>query len=254
MAGLLSGCWAPEGAHRAISGVSHLGVRSGVASGSIDPRATGQPRMAGIASDRRLKGSALGGAAAPSSPCARRSARRRGCHRAAGQAALLQVALVVLLGPVEVRGGRDLGYHRLAVSGLLALPGGQGGGLLLGRVEEDRRAVLRTAVGTLAVELRGVVELPEHDEQLVVGDPLGVELDLDDLRVAGAPRAHLLVARVLERAAEVADGGADHAGRVGELDFDLPEEPGYEWQHLDHAAAFDASGRPSVAFTVLAFP
>src|SRR5205807_3639237 len=83
---------------------------------------------------------------------------------AGGLAALLQVLLVVVLGPVE--GGRrdDLGDDRAAEGPLaLQLPlRGQGRRLLLGIVKEDRRAVLRADVRALAIRGRGIVILPEH--------------------------------------------------------------------------------------------
>jgi hypothetical protein len=80
---------------------------------------------------------------------------------AACLAALFQVALVVLLGAPEGLGGLDLGDDAL---GLEAAFGGElldlGASLrlLLGRVEEDGRAVLRAPVRALAVEGGGVVE------------------------------------------------------------------------------------------------
>ena len=60
--------------------------------------------------------------------------------------------------------------------------------LLLGRVEEDGRAVLRADVGPLAVQLRRVVAVPEDVEQRVVRDHRRVVVHLDDLGVAGRRR------------------------------------------------------------------
>ena len=79
--------------------------------------------------------------------------------------------------------------------------------LLLVRRVEQRRPILRADVGALAVECRRVVVGPEDVEQLLVGDAVGVVLDLDDLGVAGAVGADVLVGGVGEGAAHVADRG-----------------------------------------------
>ena len=82
----------------------------------------------------------------------------------------------------------------------------------------DRRAVLGADVVALAHALGGVVALPEHLEQLVDGDDLGIEHDQHGLGVAGAARAGLLVGGVGRDATGVAHGGDPHAG-------DRPEGP-----------------------------
>ena len=72
--------------------------------------------------------------------------------------------------------------------------------LLLGRVREDRRAVLVADVGTLAIELRGIVNFPERRRAgVVVADLLGIERDLDGFGVAGGVAADLAVGRVIGR-------------------------------------------------------
>ena len=91
----------------------------------------------------------------------------------------------------------------LASCGLLR---GPGRGLLLGVVGEDGRAVLGADVGPLAVRGGRVVDRPEDVEELVVGDLLGVVVDLDDLGVAGPAGADVAIGRVGERPARVADG------------------------------------------------
>src|SRR5580693_9879159 len=104
-------------------------------------------------------------------------------QRAMGQAALFEVLLVIVLGAVERPGGGDLGHHRLAMAaGGFELRLRRARGLLLGGIEEeDRGAVLGPPVRTLAVELGGVVVVPEGLEQLIVGDPGGIEPNLDGL-------------------------------------------------------------------------
>ena len=129
--------------------------------------------------------------------CAR---RRSTLDMAGGEAALLQVLLVVILGLVEAAGGRDLGDDRAAEAAfvLQRLLRCLGGGLLLRRLEEDRAAVLLADVGALAIQRRRVVVLPEDGEQRVVADDGRVVLDLDDFGVAGVPIADVLVGGILD--------------------------------------------------------
>src|SRR5215469_9949205 len=105
---------------------------------------------------------------------------------AASPAVLFEVALVVLLGPVERRGGGDLRDdlppHRL----LLGVARCDRGFLLPGVVIEDRRAVLAADVETLPVAGGRIVQPPERLEQLGVTDLGGVEPHLDRFGVAGA--------------------------------------------------------------------
>ncbi len=86
-----------------------------------------------------------------------------GLDVAASQATLLQILLVIVLGLVERLGRNDLRHNRLAEAArsFQRLFRGLGLGFLLRRVKEDRRAVLRSPVGALAVELRRIVILPE---------------------------------------------------------------------------------------------
>ena len=142
---------------------------------------------------------------------------------AARAALLLEVLLVVVLGLVERLGRDDLGRHRLGELRLDARLGRDRRLLLLGRVEVDRRAVLAADVRPLPVPLRGVVRAPEEVEQLVVGDLLGVVLDLDRLGVAGRVGADVVVGGVVGVPAGVADAGAGDAGDLPERRLDAPE-------------------------------
>ena len=93
---------------------------------------------------------------------------------------------------------------------------------------EDDRTVLVADVGALAVDLRRVVHLEEILHERAVGDLGRIERDLDDLGVAGALGADLLVGREVGLTAGVAaDGGLD-AGDLGVLVFDAPETTGAE--------------------------
>src|SRR3954468_15573102 len=163
-------------------------------------------------------------AAPPSQP------RLRGVERdrAARLAALLEVLLVVVLGRPEPPGRHDLGDD-LALEAALILVTRRGGcALLLAVVREDRRPVLAADVPALTVARRRVVTVPERREQLIVGDELRVVLDLHGLRVTGPPAADLLVGRVVDFAAGVADGRAQNAWHRAECGLDAPETAGSE--------------------------
>src|SRR3990170_3980933 len=111
-------------------------------------------------------------------PRADASSQRGSRGGAVTRSALGQVLLVVLLGAVELGGGGDLGDDRAAVPAA-ALEGflrGTRGGLLLRRVKEDGRPVLRADVGTLAIHRGGVVAFPERLQQRVVGHLGGIVL------------------------------------------------------------------------------
>ena len=107
---------------------------------------------------------------------------------------------------------------------------------LLGRVGEDRGAVLRADVPALAVHLGRVVEAPELVHELAVRDLARIERHLDALGMARAAAADVLVVRVLGLSADVADPGVGDPGRVPELDLDAPEAARREGRGLGRGA------------------
>src|SRR5215471_19709483 len=117
---------------------------------------------------------------------------------ARGEASLLQILLVIVLRPIELRGGNDLGGDGPPVTAALfeGLFRGDRGRLLSGTVKKDRGAVLSSDVRSLAVELRRVVLVPKDVEQLLVAHPGRVVFDLNRFRVAGFVRAHVFVSRI----------------------------------------------------------
>src|SRR3954447_24023475 len=133
----------------------------------------------------------------------------------------LEIVLVLGLGLPERDGLADLGHD---------LAGPQTGcvdvgdrllrdlALLLARVE-DLGAVAGADVVALAVPRRRVVDLEEELEDVPVGDAVGVEDDLDRLRVAGMVR----VGRVVVLAARVSDAGGDDSVAVAQQFLDAPE-------------------------------
>src|SRR5215204_182203 len=144
-------------------------------------------------------------------------------QQAARRGALLEVALVVVLGHPERRGGLDLGHDRIAKALLRPLDHAPSRlGLLVG-LGEDHRAVLPADVRALPVQLRGVVELEVLGDKILVADLRGVERDLADLDVSGRAGADLLVSGIVDVAALIAHCRIDHAVELAERCLHLPE-------------------------------
>src|SRR5207248_11642537 len=181
--------------------------------------------MAAISGQRTSRSTSGSWIPTRSGRATRRSLRDRLAQldRAARAAALLEVLLVVVLGRPERLGGNDLRHDRLAVPRLLALARRLGGRPLLLVVEEHHRAVLVADVPALTVALRRGVLAPEDVEQRVGRDALGVIRHLDDLRVTRRVRADVLVGRLVECPALVADLGLRHAVDLPERRLDAPE-------------------------------
>src|SRR5439155_11013533 len=98
-------------------------------------------------------------------------------------------------------------------------------GLLLRRVIEDGRAVLRADVPTLTVQRGRVVNREEDVEQVVERYDGGVEGDLDDLGVARGAGADFLVRRVRDAPAGVARLHLLDALQILEGRLEAPEAP-----------------------------
>src|SRR6266487_1769334 len=91
--------------------------------------------------------------------------------RTAGAAMLLEIALVVLLGPVERRGWGDLSDDLPPSRLLLGVACCDREFLLVGIMIENRRAVLAAHIPALAVAGGRIVDSPERFQQLGVTDP-----------------------------------------------------------------------------------
>src|SRR5580693_7770098 len=136
---------------------------------------------------------------------------------------LLEVPLVVLLGPVE-RGRRgDLGDDLPLARLLLGVTRCDRGFQLAGVMVEDRRAVLAADVEPLAVTRGRIVAPPERLDQLRVADLGRVEPHLDRLGVAGAVPADPFVAGVGDVAAGVPHGSLQHPVDLAEGRLRTPE-------------------------------
>ena len=156
-----------------------------------------------------------------------------------------QVVLVIGLRRIECLQRAELGHDRLPVDfrgielgyvGLRHL-------LLLVIGGEDRRPVLRAAVGALAVQLGRVVHHREEDLQdLAVADLLRVVFDLDRFRVPrGSHRNHVVVGGRLA-AAGITGHGIDHARGVLEHALNAPEATAGNDRGLDIAGRCHVGG------------
>jgi len=143
---------------------------------------------------------------------------------------VVEVFLVVVFGFPEGLGGYDLGDDGSA-EGLACRQLGDDfsgdGGLGVG-VGEDGGAVLGADVGSLAVGRGGVVNLEKVLGQPAVGNPVGVEFQMNDLGMVGVAETDALIGGVVDPAAHKADFGFDDAGHVLEGMLDAPETAGGE--------------------------
>src|SRR5215208_1167781 len=176
-------------------------------------------------------------------------------EQTACRGALLEVALVVVLGAPE--GGRrlDLGHDRVTEALLGALDNSPRDLGLLVRVGEDHRAVLPADVGALTVELSRVVDLEILRDQVLVADLRGVEGDLADLDVPRRAGTDLLVGGVVDVPALVADRRVDDAVDLPEGGLHLPEAAGAKGCLLGSRRAVLAGHRaPSIGLDLLICP
>ena len=146
---------------------------------------------------------------------------------AARETLLLQILLVVVLGFVEGHGGNNLSCDGLAETvGLFErFFGGAGGGFLLWGGEENGGAILAAVIRALTVDLGGIVVLPEHFEQLFVGQLGRVVGDFYCFSVASAVGADFFVGGVAGLASGIAYAGRDDAGQLAERGFDSQKHP-----------------------------
>src|ERR1700758_4752673 len=94
--------------------------------------------------------------------------------------------------------------------------------LSIGR--ENRRAILRTVIGSLVVQLGGVMRHREENlQQPSVGDLSRVVSDLHRLRVSRAAFADGFILRSGGRTARVTRGDLFHTPHVFEYTLDTPE-------------------------------
>src|SRR6266540_285125 len=193
--------------------------------------ATCLPRAGVKSRTKRRRAAAPAALPKPTSPELTRASQG---GRAGRATALLEVLLVVVLRLVERLRWLDLRDDRSSPARLLVRLRTEGCLPLLVVVDEDDGAVVVADVPTLAVQLRRIVLAPEHVEQLLVRHPPGVVGHLDDLGVSGRVRADVLVGRVLERSARVADASRRDSFHLTERRLDAPEAAGAQGCLLLH--------------------
>src|SRR3982074_1001471 len=90
-------------------------------------------------------------------------------------------------------------------------------------MKEDCRAVLRSIVRTLAVELGGIVVFPKYLQQFLVGKFRRIVLHFDGFGVAGAVAANVLVSRIGEVPTRITNPGRRDPRQLAKRSFDSPE-------------------------------
>ena len=84
---------------------------------------------------------------------------------------------------------------------------------------------MAAVVWALAVQLRGIVVLPEDLEQLIVADLCGIVFNFDSFGMPRSVAANVFVAGIRKFAAGVADARRGHARNLPEARFHSPETP-----------------------------
>src|SRR5579863_4238224 len=144
------------------------------------------------------------------------------------QAALFQVLLMILLGGPERGRGLDLRDDRPRKMALRSVARGFRLSLLLGRMLENRGPVLAAIIRSLPSQRGGVAIGPELFQQIVIADDVWIEGHFHVLGVPGAVRAHLLICRMVELAADIAHLRGLHSGQTPESRLDAPKTAGTE--------------------------
>src|SRR5262245_2321759 len=90
-------------------------------------------------------------------------------------------------------------------------------------MEKNYRAILLAPVRALTVELGRVGGLPEHLQQLFVGDFGRIVIHLDRLGVSGGVGAYLFVCGIRRLSARVTHASSGNAGNLAEGGLNAPK-------------------------------
>src|ERR1700746_2621578 len=90
-------------------------------------------------------------------------------------------------------------------------------------MKENRGAILGAEIRTLTVQRGWIMILEKYGQQFPIGHVFGIKFDLNGLGVAGPPRAHVLVGRILRCAAGVPHGCRGYTLHLPECILDTPE-------------------------------
>ena len=132
------------------------------------------------------------------------------------------VSLVVFLRGIEIRSRGNFGRNRSGVcTGGIQLPFfGEGKFVLLGRVVENRAAILD------GIDGGRVVDVEENVEKILVSNLRGIEFEVDRFCVSRLPVFDIKIRGISLRSTRVTDAGSDHAGYFSEAGFNTPEAAG----------------------------
>src|SRR5258707_4140693 len=101
-------------------------------------------------------------------------------------------------------------------------------------MKENRRAVLRAQIRSLAVHLRRVMSLPENVEQLFVTHFCGIERHLHHFRMPGFVRANVFVGRIRRLSPTVSYRCINYSRHALKRGLYAPETPRSESRYLLH--------------------
>lgn len=140
------------------------------------------------------------------------------------------VILMVFLSIVEGRCVFNFSYNRTSKALFVGESLQHGGGdfRLFRCRAEDAGAVLRADIRTLPIECCRVMVGKEKFDELLVSDFGGIELDQNRLGVTGFVGTNLLIGRIVDLAANVANSGSFYTGDFAENVLGLPETAGCE--------------------------
>lgn len=132
---------------------------------------------------------------------------------------------MIFFRPPELRRRLNLRYHWPAKTPARIdfLPRRFRHRFLLGRVIKNHRAILRSNIGTLPVQSRGIVVRPENIQKFIVCDLRWVEFHLHDLDMPRLIGANIFVGWILFCSTGVADCSGQDALRIAERLFDPPK-------------------------------
>src|SRR5262245_28615137 len=106
------------------------------------------------------------------------------------------------------------------------------GGVLLWRMIENDRAILRSNIRALPVQCRGVMIGPENIQELVIAHLRRIEFYLHHLGMSGLVGANILVRRILLCSTRIADAGGQNTFHVAKCFFHAPKTPRTECRFL----------------------
>ena len=90
---------------------------------------------------------------------------------------------------------------------------------------KNHRSILRAHVMPLPIQGRGIVRVPENEQDFRKRNRGWIKLDLHHLGVPGAARTHLMIRRMLNRSPRVSGDDAMHADHIAINRLHTPEAP-----------------------------